>query len=336
MTPVKFETDYRPVWDALEAALEQAEGKTNKAPKPNKANKTEGPKLATGAELAALYRRSCEHLALAQARGYPIHLVQRLETLTQRAHRLIYRQQDYGLARLGRLILVGFPQSVRAHRWYLLVSALLFVAPMLLLGWATYRNPTFILHLLDADTVKEFEGMYNDSAKALGRMRSADSDWKMFGYYIMHNIGIGFQCFASGIFAGIGSIFYLVYNGLFAGAVAGYLAAQGHSTNFFSFVVTHGAFELTAIVLAGAAGLRLGYAVLAPGVYTRVQSLKRAALDAVVVVYGVVGMLLIAAAVEAFWSSASWVLPSVKYAVGGACWALVLAYLTWQGRAHAS
>ena len=333
MTPVKFEADYQAVWDALDAALEQAEGN---AAKPSKANQANAPTLATGAELAAMYRRSCEHLALAQARGYPIHLVQRLETLTQRAHRLIYRQQDYGLARLGRLILVGFPQSVRAHRWYLLVSALLFVLPMVLVGWATYRDPSFILHLLDADKVKEYEGMYSDSAKALGRMRSADSDWKMFGYYIMHNIGIGFQCFASGIFAGLGSVFYLVYNGLFAGAIAGYLTNHGHSTNFYSFVVTHGAFELTAIVLAGAAGLRLGYSILAPGVYTRVQSLKRAALDAVVVVYGVVGMLLIAAAVEAFWSSASWVLPSVKYAVGGACWVLVLAYLTWQGRAHAS
>ncbi len=316
MTPLKFEADYRAVWDALEAALNGGS--------------------PDGAHLAALYRRCCEHLALAQARGYPIHLTQRLEALTQRAHRLIYRQQDYGLARLGRLILVDFPQAVRAHRWYLLVSAVLFVLPMVLVGWATYRDPGFVLHLLSADAVKNFDAMYSDGAGSIGRLRTADNDWQMFGYYIMHNIGIGFQCFAAGIFAGVGSVFYLVFNGLFSGAVAGYLVANGYAGNFFSFVVTHSAFELTAIVLAGAAGLRLGYAVLAPGVHTRAQALKIAALDAVVVVYGVVGMLLVAAAVEAFWSSARWVEPAVKYGVGAACWALVLAYLTWQGRAHAS
>jgi hypothetical protein len=62
------------------------------------------------------------------------------------------------------------------------------------------------------------------------------------------------------------------------------------------------------------------------------ESIKRAAREAVVVVYGVIGLLLIAAAVEAFWSSARWVAPQVKYGVGAACWALVLAYLAWQGR----
>jgi uncharacterized membrane protein SpoIIM required for sporulation len=346
MSPLKFEADYRPNWDALDALLLRFEGATAPIPKDKTTDSVKNPKsqplakvklpAPDAAHMAALYRRCCEHLALAQARGYPIHLTQRLEALTQRAHRVIYRQQDYGLARLGRLILVDFPQSVRAHRWYLLVSALLFVLPMVLVGWASYRDPGFVLHLIDADQVKQFDGMYRTGTESIGRTRSADTDWHMFGYYIMHNIGIGFQCFAAGIFAGVGSVFYLVFNGLFSGAVAGYLVASGYAENFFSFVVTHAAFELTAIVLSGAAGLRLGHAVLAPGTCTRVQALKRAASDAVVVVYGVFGMLVVAAAVEAFWSSATWVIPAVKYSAGAVCWTLVLAYLTWQGRPRAS
>ncbi|MEO5670669.1 MAG: stage II sporulation protein M, partial [Ramlibacter sp.] len=157
-------------------------------------------------------------------------------------------------------------------------------------------------------------------------------DWQMFGFYIMHNIGLGFQCFAGGIFAGLGSAFFLVFNGLFLGVVGGYLVASGYADNFLSFVVTHSAFELTAIVLAGAAGLRLGHSWLAPGRLTRGESIKLAAREAVVVVYGVIGLLLVAAAVEAFWSSARWVSPMVKYGVGAGCWAAVLAYLAWQGR----
>lgn len=317
MTPLQFETRHSALWAELEAALKP----------PGK-----GRAPADGARLAALYRRVCEHLALAQARAYPAHLTQRLEALAQDAHRAIYRRHDYGMDRLARLALVDFPQAVRAHRWYLLAATLLFALPMLLVGIASWRDPGFILHLLDASKVQDFDGMYGEQSRALGRTRSAETDWEMFGFYIRNNIGVGFQCFAAGVFAGVGSAFFLVYNGLFAGAVGGYLIAGGYAENFLSFVVTHAAFELTAIVLAGAAGLRLGYAWLAPGRLTRTESLRQAAHAAIVVIYGVIALLLVAAAVEAFWSSARWVAPSVKYGVGAACWALVLAYLGWQGR----
>jgi uncharacterized membrane protein SpoIIM required for sporulation len=327
MTPLQFETANAPLWQELEAALDRAEGK--KADK--KKDKAKAAPL-DGARLAELYRRSCEHLALAQARAYPIHLTQRLESITHRAHRLIYRRHDYGAARLKQLVLVDFPQSVRAHRWYLLAATLLFAGPLLAVGWATYLDPGFILHLGGAEQAQEYDSMYNESSRALGRTRDASTDWQMFGYYVMHNIGIGFQCFAGGLFAGIGSVFFLVFNGVQIGGVAGYLTARGHTENFYSFVVTHGAFELTAIVLAGAAGLRLGYALLAPGRRTRLEALKHAAGDAIVVVYGVIGMLVAAAAIEAFWSSARWVEPEVKYGVGAACWTLVIAYLGWQGK----
>ncbi|OAK66591.1 hypothetical protein A3K87_06345 [Variovorax paradoxus] len=316
MTPLDFEAAYAPLWAELEAVIGVAETK----------------RKFDGARLATLYRRVCEHLALAQARAYPIHLTQRLESLTQSAHRLIYRQHDYGLARFARLALVDFPEAVRAHRVYLWVSALMFVLPLLVAGWAAWRDPGFILHLLDADNVQQFDAMYSDDADAFGRTRSAGDDWQMFGFYVMHNIGIGFRCFAAGIFAGVGSAALVVFNGIQIGAVGGYLIGAGHAQNFLSFVVTHSAFELTAIVLAGAAGLRLGYAWIAPGRHTRLEALRLAARHAVVIVYGVIGLLLIAAAVEAFWSSARWIAPAVKYGVGGACWVLVLAYLGWQGR----
>jgi uncharacterized membrane protein SpoIIM required for sporulation len=340
MTPLQFEAQYSPLWQELEAGLDVAEsGRAKK----NAADKTAPFKISKwrakrskgevdGARLSALYRRSCEHLALAQARAYPVHLTQRLELLTQRAHRLIYHRHDFGVARFKRLVLIEFPQSVRAHRWYLLAATLLFVLPTLLIGWATYQDPGFILHVVNASQVDNFDSMYGNGSGPLGRERSANTDWRMFGYYIMHNISIGFQCFAGGIFLGLGSVFFLFYNGVFGGAVAGYLTARGYSENFYSFIITHSAFELTAIVLSGAAGLRLGHALLAPGRRSRLEALKHAAQDAIVVIYGVIGMLLIAAALEAFWSSARWITPEVKYGVGGVCWALVLAYLIWQGR----
>ncbi|HEY9065163.1 MAG TPA: stage II sporulation protein M [Burkholderiaceae bacterium] len=336
MTSLQFESRQRARWDELEQALAAIEtGRKAKKDKP--AAKADAAKRAAAAAIdparfATLYRAACEDLALARSRAYPVHLTARLEDLTARAHQLIYRQTDYGLARLKRLALIAFPQAVRAHWRYLLVAGLVFGLPLVLIGLATYADPGFVLSVHDADTVRQYDGMYGAGNEPIGRERGADSDWMMFGHYIMNNIGIAFQCFAGGVFVGLGSLFFLAYNGAAAGSVAGYVTARGHGEAFYSFVVTHGAFELTAIVIAGAAGLRLGHALLAPGRHTRLEALKIAASEAAVLVYGTVAMLVIAAALEAFWSSARWVAPSVKYGVGAACWMLVIGYLAAQGR----
>ncbi len=84
----------------------------------------------------------------------------------------------------------------------------------------------------------------------------------MTGFYVYNNIGIAFRCFATGVLFGLGSVFFLVYNGLMIGAVAGLVTAAGHGKNLLTFTCTHGAFELTAIVISGdrrhGDGLRAG------------------------------------------------------------------------------
>ena len=206
------------------------------------------------------------------------------------------------------------------------------------MGILVYFKPELILSVVSAEQAAEYARMYSDSAAVIGRARDAGDDWMMFGFYIKNNIGISFQCFASGLFAGVGSLFFLGFNGVFGGAIGGYLTQLGLSSTFYSFVVTHSAFELTAIVLSGAAGLRLGHALLSPKNQTRVQALVNAARDSIVIVYGVVAMLIIAAAIEAFWSSQRWIPLPMKYGVAGVCWIAVMAYLALQGRGrdHAS
>jgi uncharacterized membrane protein SpoIIM required for sporulation len=154
----------------------------------------------------------------------------------------------------------------------------------------------------------------------------------MFGYYIMHNIGIAFQTFASGLLFGLGSAFFLFFNGLMVGAVAGHLTHIGYGQTFWSFVVGHGAFELSAIALAGAAGLQLGWALIAPGRLPRSEALRLAARKSVLLICGVMLFLLIAAFIEAYWSSTVGVAPTTKYLVGAALWLLVAVYLLFAGR----
>jgi uncharacterized membrane protein SpoIIM required for sporulation len=323
VTPLAFEDRYRSEWQELETLLDRVLRRARNAP--------EAPPVR-GERLAALYRRACEHLALARSRSYPAYLLDRLERLTADAHQVIYQQQEVGAAALVKLVTRDFPAAVRAHAPYVWLATALLALPTIVVGALVYARPEFILSVVDAGTAASFEEMYSNAGDAIGRGRDAGGDWAMFGYYIRNNVGIAFQCFAGGLFAGLGSIFFLVYNGAVFGSVAGYLTERGLGGTFYSFVVTHGAFELTAIALSGAAGLKLGHAWLAPGRLTRRDSLVRAAREAVVLVYGLTAMLIVAAAIEAFWSSARWVPYGVKYGVAGACWLAVIFYLTVQGR----
>jgi uncharacterized membrane protein SpoIIM required for sporulation len=324
MTPLSFEQLYQHEWNELEASLDRASGR-----RPGRAQPAEA---LSGARVAVLYRRTCEHLALARARCYPTYIVDRLERLTASAHQVIYQRREFGLHRVREVVARDFPVAVRKQAAYVAVAAATFFVPMMVLGLLVYRDPELILSMVSADTAASFEEMYSPAAGSPGGSRTASTDWMMFGIYIRNNIGVAFQCFAGGLFLGLGALFFLAWNGAFFGAIAGYLTERGLSPTFYSFIATHSAFEVTAIVLAGAAGVRIGHQLLAPGRLTRLQSLVTATNESAVLLYGVTAMLLLAAAVEAFWSPATWLPAAAKYGVAALCWAAVLGYLAFQGR----
>jgi uncharacterized membrane protein SpoIIM required for sporulation len=157
----------------------------------------------------------------------------------------------------------------------------------------------------------------------------------MFGFYIKNNISIAFRCFAGGMLLGIGTLVVLLFNGMFIGGIAGHLTRLDYIDTFYPFVVGHGSFELTAIVFSGAAGLRLGYAIVNPGPFSRLDALRLAGRDVVPMIYGIVLMLVIAAFLEAFWSSSTLISSATKYGVGAVLWILVLLYC-FSGRRHES
>lgn len=284
------------------------------------------------------YRRICNQLALARERGYSSHLVDPLQQLAMRGHQQLYRHRSPIGGQLLGFVLAGFPRMVRAEWRLVAIASLMFFGSLLIMAGLIQGFPDLVYSVLDPQQVAEMESMYDPQARRIGQTaeRAAGDDWMMFGYYIMHNIGIAFQTYATGLLLGLGSLFFLFFNGLMIGAVAGHLTGIGYGQTFWSFVIGHGAFELTAIALAGAAGLKLGWALLAPGQLSRGQALRQAAKTSVQLIYGVMLFLLIAAFIEAYWSSMRWPQPAVKYTVGAALWALVIAYLVFAGRkAHA-
>jgi uncharacterized membrane protein SpoIIM required for sporulation len=315
VTPFDFQAANQASWNELESEL----GREQRHLDPDR--------------FLALYRLCCEHLALARSRSFPLHVIERLSSITSRAHQIIYRQSDAGFARVARALLEDFPIMVRRLWAYIAIAAALLMIPTLAFAIATYLNPDLILSIVDRNTAAAFEQMYSPAAQAIGRPRDIASDWLMFGFYIKNNIGIAFQCYATGVMFGLGSLYFLLANGTFGGSIAGYVVSLGYGGTFFPFVATHSAFELTAIVLCGAGGLRMGQSVLLPGRLTRVAALELAARETSLIVFGAAVMLVIAAAIEAFWSSAPWVTPSAKYVCAGFCWTLVLCFFLRRPRA---
>jgi len=280
------------------------------------------------------YRQLCQHLALARERGYSSFLIDSLQQLALRGHQQLYRHRSRLGANILGFILADFPRLVREQWRFVLAAGLMFFGSLISFALLVYLFPDLVYNLIPAEQVSEMQSMYDPVAGHLGRTaeRAASEDWVMFGYYIMHNIGIAFQTFASGLFFGLGSAFFLLFNGLIIGAVAGHLTHVGYGQTFWSFVIGHGAFEMTAIALAGAAGLKLGWALIAPGRLPRAEALRLAARKSVLLICGVMLFLLIAAFIEAYWSSMTAPEPMTKYLVGAALWALVATYLLFAGR----
>jgi len=320
MKQTQFEARHQTEWKHFEDCLNALErGK---------------PDPKTSERFPADYRRLCHQLALAQERGYSSHLIDPLHQLAMRGHQQLYRHRSALGAQFLTFILAGFPRAVRAEWRFVLVASLLFFGSLVGMGLLVYGFPDLIYSIVSPAQLSDMQSMYDPQASRIGQAleRASDDDWMMFGYYIMNNIGIAFQTYASGLLFGLGSLFFLLFNGLMIGAVAGHLTDIGYGQTFWSFVVGHGAFELTAIALAGAAGLKLGWALLAPGRLTRGEALRVAAQGSVQLIGGVMLFLLIAAFIEAYWSSMTWPTPLIKYLVGAALWMLVGAYLTFAGR----
>lgn len=284
-------------------------------------------------EFAADYRRICQQLALAQERGYSSHLIDQLQQLAMRGHQQFYRHRSHLGARILGFLVAGFPRLVREEWRCIAIASLLFYGSLLLMGVLVYHFPDLVYSVMAPERVSDMESMYSPDTTRLGT-RDAGDDWQMFGHYIMNNIGIAFQTFASGLLFCVGSLFFLLFNGVIIGTVAGHLTQVGYIETFWSFVIGHGAFELTAITFAGGAGLKLGWALLSPGRLSRLESLRQAAARAVQLIGGVILMLLIAAFVEGYWSSVTHFSANVKYIVGACLWLLVASYFLLAGRSR--
>lgn len=283
-------------------------------------------------QFPALYRQICHHLSLARARQYSLGLQQRLNRLALDGHQHLYRTHGAFVGGLMRFAVYDFPLAFRRHWHYMAASALLFGLSGVGMGIAVQLHGDLVYSLLEPHQISQIEEMYDPEIRVLGRARESDADLAMLGYYIYNNISIGFQSFAGGLLFGVGSIFFICFNGLFIGAIASHLTSVGDSETFWPFVAGHSSLELSAIIIFGGIGLMVGFATIAPARKTRWHAVRDRMIDAIPLVYGATAMLVGAAFIEAFWSSTTWPPIAVKYTIGSLMWLLTILYFGCCGR----
>jgi uncharacterized membrane protein SpoIIM required for sporulation len=141
-----------------------------------------------------------------------------------------------------------------------------------------------------------------------------------------NNLSVSFVTFAGGIVFGVGTFFYLCVNGLMLGVIGAACHQYGMSVALWSFVAPHGSLELPSILIAGAAGFRLGHAMLFPGPLRWKESVARGGIEATRLVSGIIPLLVIAGCLEGFFSPSHapvW----LKFTVGALLFSLLNLWL---------
>jgi uncharacterized membrane protein SpoIIM required for sporulation/uncharacterized RDD family membrane protein YckC len=281
---------------------------------------------------AALYREMAADLARARTYGGSPELLYTMERLVGFGHNLLYRPPTRSWSRFRAFAGGGFAALVR-RRWKpVLVASVLFYLPTLLTFAAVRNEPELEHELLSGEMLARVEESVEKERKGEGYVEVPEVLMPaMASSLISNNVQVTFLAFAGGILAGLGSAWILILNGVMLGSVAAAFANQGQSLHLWTFVLPHGVIELTAICIAGGAGLWLGSAMLLPGRRTRREVLVTRGREAVSLIGGTALMLVIAGTIEGFISPSE--LPrEIKLAFAAVAALAMVAYFAFAGR----
>ncbi len=260
-------------------------------------------------ELSDLYRSACADLAMADQYRLSPETVDYLHRLVGKAHNSIYRSRRFQFHTWWDIAFHRAPRQIFRDSC-VHVCGLLFFGLFALSTYLAHNEssfPGFAERMLGREQIEQMESSFTEAdfdSQTYGR--SIDQNLAMVAFYIQHNTGIGLQCFSMGPLI-IPGLYMTAFNGTMLGASFGYMSRGGTEggDNFLEFVTAHGAFELTAIALAAAAGLRIGIGWLFTGGLTRIASLQLRAIEAVPVMAVSGGLFFLAALTEGLLSPTS-------------------------------
>jgi uncharacterized membrane protein SpoIIM required for sporulation len=271
-------------------------------------------------ELALLYRQVASDLSTLRQDTTSVALANRVNHLLARAHHIIYSSRKSSWRNFFLFLRDGYPRAFRAQIMPVFASLVLLLLGTVLAAAFTLANPRFAAPILGPGIMNSIarHHMWTQSIVSVAPQESS--------HIMTNNLTVSFGAFAGGLLFGFGSVYVIFFNGMMLGAVAVACEKAGMALPLWSFVVPHGSLELPAIVIAGAAGIRLGWGMLFPGLFRWKDSVARAGGEAVQLVSGTIPMLFIAGCLEGFFSPSSAPV-ALKFSVGAGLFLLLNLWL---------
>lgn len=306
-----FVTERRPSWDRLRELTLRAGGRPRRL--------TAGQLLETG----SLYRAAAADLSHLRQWSGDAALTREVEALTQAGRQLVY-DSEHRRPQFLRFVGSTYWRLVASRRATLAISAAALFAPAVLVAIWALNSPAEAI----GQVPPEFRGVLNPGLAGTDSAMTIGEQAEFSAFLLTHNIQVSFGAFALGFLFGIGTIYILVTNGVMLGAIGGLLIGAGDGDFFVELVAAHGVLELSGIVVAGAAGLGMGWALVDPGERSRREALVAEARDAVLIVAGTIPVFIVAGIIEGFVSRRG--LPAqtmliVGLSLGAAYWGTVYA-----------
>jgi uncharacterized membrane protein SpoIIM required for sporulation len=278
-------------------------------------------------ELGRIYRRTASDLAIARAESRDPRLINYLNSLVIRAHGRIYRAESHGWKRILLFFTHELPQTFRRTWRYTLLSFSVFTIFAIFGFIGTRYDPEFS-ELVGVDPA--FREM-NIETKTRW-WESLNTQNQVGASVIMtNNIQVTIYTFAFGALLGLGTLFYLAFNGANIASVLALTYRAGFGNDLVTFMVGHGVIELSCIFISGGAGLLIGSAMIMPGNLTRADALKTRGMEAVRLMMGVAVLLVVAGIIEGFISPAP-INPRIKYTIAVLTGLALYSYLLLAGR----
>ena len=271
-------------------------------------------------ELGLLYRQTASDLAIAREDITSSQLAAYLNSLLGRTHNLIYMGNKPKVAGIVRFYSETYPRIFRELWPQTLLAFAIFAVTGLAAFILTMRDPTFAHRLLGTHMMETIEKreMWTHSIVTIKPLAASS--------IMTNNLSVAFATFASGITAGVGTVWMMVLNGLLIGVIGAATLQAGMAGQLWTFVVPHGVLELPAIFIAGGAGFEIARGMLFPGLLPRRESLARAGGRAAQLLLGTIPMLIVAGVIEGFLSPSETAAP-LKFLFGAVMFAALVTYL---------
>jgi uncharacterized membrane protein SpoIIM required for sporulation len=298
MNSKQFIQQHRSDWKELEELI---------ASMPRRKSKIKGKAID---RFSRLYQKAAQNLSYSQTYYPQEDVTSYLNELVSKSHNLLYRDQISSWKQIRHFFSVTFI-GLFLQQWKMILFAmLLFIIGAVGSFFSVAGDPLHIYSVLPENMAQGFD------PERLGE-NEGNVDAPMMSATIMtNNIQVALLAFAGGITFGLLTVYLLIYNGIIIGAIAALFWHYGKSYEFWAYIVPHGMIELTAIFIAGGAGLLMGYKLFAPGRYSRGYQLKQQAKRSVLLLLGTIPLFVIAGIIEGFITPSTLSL-EVKYVIAG-------------------